>query len=51
MLAADIRVAASDRHGARDALRQALDFARDQRLGPQYDKLRRTIERRVRELS
>ena len=51
MLEADILLAASDRAGARDALREALDFARDQRLGAQYDKLRHTIERRVQELS
>lgn len=51
MLEADILVAASDRAGARDALREALDFARDRQLGSQYDKLRHTIERRVQELS
>jgi tetratricopeptide (TPR) repeat protein len=51
MLEADILVAASDRPGARDALRRALDFARAQQLGSPYDKLRAAIERRVHELS
>ena len=50
-LKADIAIAAGDRSAARSALSAALKFAEDNRLAPQYDKLRQAIERRLQELS
>jgi predicted negative regulator of RcsB-dependent stress response len=50
-LKADILIAAGERAEARAALQAALDFAREAKLSPQYDKLRQSLERRVQELS
>jgi tetratricopeptide (TPR) repeat protein/thiol-disulfide isomerase/thioredoxin len=51
MLQADILIASGDKTAARAALEAALDFARRSQLPPQYEKLLKTIERRVQELS
>ncbi|HKP61583.1 MAG TPA: thioredoxin family protein [Polyangiales bacterium] len=51
MLQADILLAAQDKPAARAALEAALDFARRSQLPAQYDKLQKTIERRVQDLS
>lgn len=51
MLKSEVLVAAHDTPGAKTALEEALRFAEQSRLPPQFDELRRAIERRVRELS
>jgi thioredoxin-like negative regulator of GroEL len=51
MLKSEILLALHDQANARATLRQALDFAREKRFGPEYDKLLRTIERKLGELS
>ena len=51
MLKSEILLALHDPSNARATLSQALEFARDKQLGPEYDKLVRTIERKLAELS
>jgi len=47
MLKSDILLAQSERAGAADALRDALRYADERQLAPQYDKLRQSIERKI----
>ena len=47
MLEADLLVARQERARAADSLRAALRYANDQQLGPQYDRLRQSIERKI----
>lgn len=49
-LKADILVAAKDRVGARDALEDALAFARKSGISPRFDRLVQAIEKRAHEL-
>jgi predicted negative regulator of RcsB-dependent stress response len=51
MLQADVLIASGDKAAARGALEAALEFARRSQLPAQYEKLQKTIERRVQELS
>jgi thiol-disulfide isomerase/thioredoxin len=51
MLKSDVLVAAHDAPGAKAALVEALRFAEQSRLPPQFDELKQAIERRVRDSS
>lgn len=51
MLQADVLIAKGEPANARASLQAALDYARAQQLGAQYDKLKQTIERRLHELT
>jgi tetratricopeptide (TPR) repeat protein len=51
LLKADILIALQDTDSARSTLRIALDFARDKQLGAQYDSVRKTIERKLADLT
>jgi hypothetical protein len=50
MLQADILLAEKKTPAARDALKEALDFARKEKLAAQYAGLRKVIEQRLRAL-